>query len=423
MLTRAEKSWILYDVGNSAYSLIVVTAILPIYFKATIAPDLAPADSTAYWGYANGLAALILALISPLIGPLADCAGMKKRLFALFFAVGVAATAFLALPGPGGWIVCLLLFVISRIGWGGSSLFYDSFLCDVSPADRMHDVSSRGYAYGYIGSTIPFIALLVWIFAMSAEGIPAPVAQVAFILSALWWALFTIPMLRHVDQRHARPAGPHPLRDSLRQLIRTLREAALHRNAFLFLLAYFFYIDGVDTVIAMAAAYGIDAGLGAATLAGAILMIQIIAFPCALLYGRYAARHAARPLIFMAIAVYLIITLIAFFLPDVTDTGMRAGLFWLLSFLVATSMGGIQALSRSLFARLIPPDRSAEFFGLYNIMGRLAAIMGPFLMGLVGSLAGHSRWGTIPLALLFIAGALLLRLVQEPEKLTNEISA
>lgn len=414
MLSRQERSWVLYDVGNSAYSLIVVTVMFPLYFKGTIAATLPPADATAYWGYANAGAALVLALISPLLGPLADMRGMKKPLFALFFLIGVLATVLLALPLEGAWLWAIAIFVLSRIGWGGSSLFYDSFLVDVAAPGRMHDVSSRGYAYGYIGGTVPFIAIIVWLFASGGEGIPSHIARAGFILSALWWALFTIPMLHHVGQRYARPRSTRPLRRSLEQLLRTLRTARRRRDAFLFLIAYFFYIDGVDTIIAMAAAYGVDAGLGAGTLVGAILMIQIVAFPCAILYGRYATRYSARPLILTAIGVYLGITLIAFFLPDVASPAGRAALFWTLSFLVATSMGGVQALSRSLFARLIPSDRSAEFFGLFNIMGRFAAIMGPFLMGVVASMTGHSRWGIIPIAFLFLIGAAFLLSVREP---------
>lgn len=414
MLSRQERSWVLYDVGNSAYSLIVVTVMFPLYFKGTIAATLPPADATAYWGYANAGAALVLALISPLLGPLADMRGMKKPLFALFFLIGVLATVLLALPLEGAWLWAIAIFVLSRIGWGGSSLFYDSFLVDVAAPGRMHDVSSRGYAYGYIGGTVPFIAIIVWLFASGGEGIPSHIARAGFILSALWWALFTIPMFRHVGQRYARPRSTRPLRRSLEQLLRTLRTARRRRDAFLFLIAYFFYIDGVDTIIAMAAAYGVDAGLGAGTLVGAILMIQIVAFPCAILYGRYATRYSARPLILTAIGVYLGITLIAFFLPDVASPAGRAALFWTLSFLVATSMGGVQALSRSLFARLIPSDRSAEFFGLFNIMGRFAAIMGPFLMGVVASMTGHSRWGIIPIAFLFLIGAAFLLSVREP---------
>lgn len=417
MSPHTERSWILYDVANSAYSLIVVTAIFPVFFKETLAATLPPHTATAYWGYANAIAALAIGVLSPVLGPLADGAGQKRRLFLLFFALGITATALLALPPQGAWLAALALFAVSRVGWGGSSLFYDAFLVDVTSPERMHLVSARGYAYGYIGGTVPFLLIILWVLLGTGGVITGTVARTAFLLTAAWWLLFSVPMLRDVRQRFERPPDPHPFRDSIRRTLATLRQAPAYRDAFLFILAYFFYIDGVDTVIAMAAAYGIDAGLGAATLVGAILMIQIVAFPCALLYGRWASRYAAKPLIFLAIGVYLVITLIAFFLPDIPDHRSRAALFWTLSFLVATSMGGIQALSRSLFARLIPPAQSAEFFGILNIMGRLAAIMGPFLMGIVGSAAGHSRWGTIPLFVLFLMGAFLLAAVREPRSI------
>jgi len=279
MTSRAERSWILYDAANSAYSLIVVTALFPIFFKETLASALPPADATAYWGYANAAAALILAVLSPLLGPLADGPGRKRRLFLLFFIIGTATTALLAIPGPGAWLAALALFVLSRIGWGGSSLFYDAFLVDVTTPERMHGVSARGYAYGYIGGTVPFLAVIGWILFGADGAVTNATARGAFLLTAAWWALLTIPMLRDVRQRHERPNDARPVRDSLRRVIATLRNAAQHRDAFLFMLAYFFYIDGVDTVIAMAAAYGLDAGLGTTTLVGAILMIQIVAFP------------------------------------------------------------------------------------------------------------------------------------------------
>ncbi len=420
MPPNAERSWILYDVANSAYSLIVVTAIFPIFFKETLTTTLPPHTATAYWGYANAVAALVIGILSPVLGPLADGAGQKRRLFLMFFVLGVAATALLSLPPRGAWLIALALFVLSRIGWGGSSLFYDAFLVDVTTPDRMHLVSARGYAYGYIGGTVPFLLIILWIVVGTGGAVTGTVARTAFLLTALWWIFFSLPLLRDVRQRFERPPDAYPVRDSIRRILITLRQAPAYRDAFLFILAYFFYIDGVDTIIAMAAAYGIDAGLGATTLVGAILMIQIVAFPCALLYGRWASRYAAKPPIFLAIAIYLLITLIAFFLPDISSPDLRATLFWVLSFLVATSMGGIQALSRSLFARLIPPTQSAEFFGILNIMGRLAAIMGPFLMGVVGNLAGHSRWGTIPLFALFLMGVFFLAAVREPRSIPPE---
>jgi len=416
MMTRPERSWVLYDVANSAYSLIVVTAVFPIFFKETIANSVSPSEATAYWGYANAAAALFLAFFSPLLGSLADGMGRKKKFFLSFFLLGIVATALLAIPRPGAWFLALVLFTLSRIGWGGSSLFYDAFLVDVTNPERMHNVSARGYAYGYIGGTVPFLFVIAWIF-LNGEGLlTETVARTSFLLTAGWWFLFTLPFLRNVTQRHGRDVHAFSLFHGLALVWRSIRDACRRRNVMFFMLAYFFYIDGVDTVIAMASAYGIDAGLSATTLVGAILMIQIVAFPSSLFYGRWATRHAAKPLIFLAIGIYLFITGIAFFLPDITHHGLRAALFWVLSFLVATSMGGIQALSRSLFARLVPAERSAEFFGLLNIMGRLAAIMGPFLMGFIGSMAGHSRWGTIPLFSLFLIGAFFLSKVKEPSE-------
>ena len=413
-LTAEERSWVLYDVGNSAFVLIMVTAIMPIFFKDYAASNLPAAVSTANWGFANSTASLILALLAPILGALADYRGRKKLFFLVFLGIGLCFTLALPIVREGQWLLCLVLFVLARVGWAGANIFYDAFITDVTSHQRMDAISSRGYAWGYIGSVIPFLAVIALLLAAGmADGLPPVATKIGFIVVALWWLAFAIPMIKNVRQVHYLPASAAPLRDSFARLFTTFRQIRRHRRAFLFLLSYFFYIDGVDTIITMAMAYGRDLGFGVTLLIVVLLFIQIVAFPFALLYGRLAVRFSARTMLLAGIAVYALVTLIAFFLPSIADIRIRTLAFWGLAFLVASSMGGIQALSRSYFGKLIPAENSSEFFGFYNVFGKFAAITGPFLMGVVGRLTGDTRWGVLSILILFIIGAWLLGRVEE----------
>jgi UMF1 family MFS transporter len=414
-LSREELSWALYDVGNSAFILIVVTTVMPIFFNDVTARHLDPASSTAAWGITNAAASLVVAVLAPVLGTLADYRGMKKRFFGGFAALGIVFTLLLTVAGAGNWVFALAVFALARVGFAGANVFYDSFLTDVTAPERMNRISSIGYGWGYIGGAVPFVAVIAIILAGGASaGISPGASRAAFVIVAIWWLVFTLPMLRHVGQRHFLPADPNPVRESFRRLARTFAQIRRHREAFLFLAAYFFYIDGVDTIITMAAAYGRDIGLSVSMLILVVLAIQVVAFPFAILYGRLADRFSARTMIYAGIGVYTVIVLIGFFLPVMAD-GAKVYAFWLLAMLVATSQGGIQALSRSYFGRLIPLQQSAEFFGFYNIFGKFATIIGPFLMGVVGQAAGDSRYGILSVLILFVIGGLILRKVEDPE--------
>ncbi|HPS56868.1 MAG TPA: MFS transporter [Spirochaetota bacterium] len=412
-MTREERSWIMYDVANSAFVLIMVTAVMPVFFKSIAAAGMAQSASTAVWGYAVSAASLITALLSPFLGSYADFRGRKKKLFSLFLLSGTAATMLLALTGRGDWIYCTILFIIAKMSWASTNVFYDSFLTDVTSPERMDRVSSHGYAWGYIGSVVPFVAVII-ILLHAGENPSVNSYRVSFLITAVWWIIFSVPMLRNVRQVHYIEPGSSPLRESIAKLASTLRNVRGHRNVFIFLAAYFLYIDGVDTIIEMAAAYGIDSGMGTTSLILAILMIQVLAFPFALLYGRLAEKYSARNLITAGIIVYMIITAAAFFLPDIKSAVSKNIMFWVISFMVATSMGGIQALSRSYFGKIIPAEKSAEFFGLYNIFGKFATIIGPFLMGIATTLTGSSRYGVLCIVFLFLAGLFMLRCTKEP---------
>jgi UMF1 family MFS transporter len=401
-------------VGNSAFVLVMVTALMPIFFKDVAAIGMAATASTFSWGFANSTASLILACFAPVLGAMADYKEKKKRFFLFFLLLGIIFTLSLSLVGRGQWVFCLILFIFARVGWAGANIFYDSFLTDVTSRSRMDLISSRGYGYGYIGSVIPFLFVMGILFTAGMDdGLPVGATRACFVLVALWWLLLSLPAIKNLKQHNYIPISPSPVFHSFSRLLETLKDIRLHRQPFLFLSAYFFYIDGVGTIISMSTAYGRDLGFSASFLIVVLLFIQIVAFPFALIFGRLAGVFSTKRMLLAGIGVYSVATLLAFMLPSIADSSNKTLVFWLIAFLVASSMGGMQALSRSYFAKLIPAEKSAEFFGFYNVFGKFAAIMGPFLMGVVGYATGETRWGIFSILVLFAVGGLLLLKVDE----------
>ena len=377
-LTALEKHWILYDVGNSAFILLVST-LIPIYFNSLAKADgLNESQYLAFWGYAGSIATLLVAIIGPICGTLADQKGFKKKLFLASVLLGTVGCA--ALGAAWSWLSFLVIFVLAKVGYSSSLVFYDAMLPEIAPEDRMDNVSSLGYAYGYIGSVIPFVLCLVLVLLGGKIGLSAGTAMVlSFLLTAAWWLLCTLPLLKTYRQRAYVERAAHPVRDTFRQLGRTFRDASKKKHVFLYLISFFFFIDGVYTIIDMATAYGTALGLDSTGLLLALLVTQLVAFPCAILFGRLSATQDTGKLIKLCILAYTGITLFAVFLKTQWQ-------FWLLAVLVGMFQGGIQALSRSYLGKIIPPERSGEYFGLMDICGKGAAFLGTTLIAVISQL-------------------------------------
>lgn len=398
-LTKLEKYWILYDVGNSAFIMLVST-IIPIYFNYLAGnAGISEVDYLAYWGYAASVATVIVALIGPILGSVADTKNCRKPLFVISMMVGVIGCA--ALSVPTSWIVFLAVFVIAKVGYNASLIFYDSMLVDVTTGERMDMVSSHGYAWGYIGSCIPFVISLVFVLMYEKIGITMKMAMaIAFFINAAWWLLVTIPLLRKYEQNYYAEMPKHPVRDSFKRLGHTLSSIKKEKNIFLYLLAFFFFIDGVYTIIEMATAYGSALGLDSTGLLLALLVTQIVAFPCALIFSKLSKKYATDFLIKICILAYFGIAVFAIQLDKQWE-------FWLLAVLVGMFQGAIQALSRSYFAKIIPAEKSGEYFGIYDICGKGASFMGTTLVGIVAQVTNVANAGVGIIAVLFMVGFVL----------------
>ena len=396
-LTKQEKSWIAYDVGNSAF-VMLSTALIPVYFASLAEPG---SSVVVAWGYAETVASLILALLMPFLGSLADLQHNKKRF--LIGSVGTGAVACAALGIPQHALAFLIVYVVASVMLNGSMVFYDAFLVDATTEENYDRVSSHGYAWGYIGSCIPFVACLAIVLFGENVGISMETGmQIAFVITAAWWVAFTVPLVRNVHQTHFKPRTEHIFRDTVRGLVATLGKIARDRRLLMYMLAYFFYIDGVHTIIKMSTSYGTELGIDSTQLVLALLVTQFVAFPSAILYGRLSSKVGTRTMLLTAVAAYLGITLFAaFFLRSAVE-------FWILAVCVGLFQGGIQALSRSEFGKLIPKEHANEYYGFFDIFGKYAAVMGTFLVSVTTQLTGNASIGVLALALLFIVGFLLL---------------
>lgn len=395
-LTKQERNWVLYDVGNSAFTLLIAT-ILPIYFNYLADKGgLSDVEYLAYWGYAASVVTLLVALLGPVIGTLADTEGYKKPIFIAFIVVGIIACVSLGIAE--NWLLFLVIFIIAKVGYSGSLIFYDSMLSDVTTKERMDDVSSRGYAWGYIGSCIPFVICLFVVLGSGKLGLSMEAAMgIAFVIISAWWLLFSLPLLRTYRQKYYIKKKKNAVADSFKRIGRTLKNAGNEKKILFFLIAFFFYIDGVYTIIDMATAYGTALGLDSTGLLLALLVTQIVAFPAALIFGRLAGKVSASRLITVSIGAYFLIALYGIILKEQYQ-------FWILAVVVGIFQGAIQSMSRSYFVKIIPADKSGEYFGIYDICGKGAAFAGTMVVSLISQLSGSVNLGVGALSVMFLIG-------------------
>lgn len=396
-LSKRERSWVLYDVGNSAYVMLAAT-LIPIYFSAIAEPG---SSAVVAWGYATTVASLALALLMPFLGSLADLKGNKKKFLAGTIGTGAVSLAVMGVPGNA--MVFLAIYVFSSVMLNASLVFYDAFLVDATEQDRYDEVSSQGYAWGYIGSCIPFIVCLVIVLFGSGFGIgQLDGIRISFVITAAWWLVFSVPVLRDVHQTHFKAREEHLFRHTLKGLVGTCKKIARDKRLLMYMLAFFFYIDGVHTIITMSTSYGTDLGIDSTQLVLALLVTQFVAFPSAIAYGRLAGRFGTKRMLLIAVFAYFCITLFAaFFLRSAVE-------FWVLAVCVGLFQGGIQALSRSEFGKLIPKENANEYYGFFDIFGKYATIMGTLLVSVFTQLTGSSSYGVLSVAVLFIVGFVLL---------------
>lgn len=401
-LTKLERNWVLYDIGNSAFTLLVST-IMPLYFNSLAeAGGVSEVDYLAWWGYAASISTALVAIMGPIVGTATDNKGYRKPIFAAFVIIG--ALLCVGLGFAKQWVLFLIVYIIGKSAYSVSLVIYDSMLNDVTTEERLSDVSSQGYAWGYIGSCIPFILSLVLVLFGENFGVSMGTAMMlAFVITAVWWVLFSIPLLRSYKQKNfVEKENRVALTDSFRRIGRTLSHIKDQKGVFLFLLAFFFYIDGVYTIIDMATAYGSAIGLDSTALLLALLVTQVVAFPFAILFGKIATKYKTSSLITVCIVAYLGIALFAITLAQEWQ-------FWVLAVCVGMFQGGIQALSRAYFTRIIPAEESGEYFGLYDICGKGAAFLGTTIVSVVSQITDSAQLGVGAISIMFVIGIFLFR--------------
>jgi UMF1 family MFS transporter len=406
-LGRKElRAWAMYDWANSAFMCTIITAVFPIYFQREAAATLDGADALAMIGLANVIAIGIVALLNPLLGALADYLPIKKRMLGMFMSIGVLSTAAMFFIGRGDWRMAMILFITASIGAFGSMAFYDALLPHIADEKEIDRVSSAGYAIGYFGGGLLLLMNALWImnpqmFGMADAGVAS---RISFVSVAVWWLMFSIPLFRHVPEPRSRGAvepGRHPLAVAMSRLVQTLKELRGFREAFLMLVAFAIYNDGINTIIKMATSYGAQLGLATGDMIAAVLLVQFVGVPFAFLFGALAARIGAKRAIYCALAVYVVISFLGFFMTTALH-------FYLLAFLVATVQGGSQALSRSLFATMIPRTKSAEFFAFFSIFEKFTGVLGPAAFTLAVAATGSGRIAVLSIVVFFIVGWFLL---------------
>jgi UMF1 family MFS transporter len=411
--SRVINAWCMYDWANSAFATTIMAAVLPTFYSAVAGGSLPGNTATVYWGYTSSISLLINAVMGPILGAMADYIGAKKRFLALFAALGVFFTSLLVLVGQGQWLLASGLYILGYIGFGGANVFYDSLLPHIAKPEDIDYVSTKGYALGYLGGGILLAINVAMILFWDRLGLSSQemASRLSFLSVGVWWAVFSIPVLRTVPEPpvHGREAaGLSPLQVAFQRLSTTFGDIRQYRELTKFIVAFWLYNDGIGTIIKMATIYGAEIGIGQTDLIGALLLMQFVGIPFSLMFGRMAKSLGTKRSIYLALGVYTLISIAGYFMNT-------AGHFWALAAMVGLVQGGSQALSRSLFGVMVPKAKSAEFFGFYDVSSKFAGIAGPAIFALVGQLTGTSRLSIFSLVVFFVVGGLLLTQVNEEE--------
>jgi len=403
------NAWSMYDWANSAFATTIMAAVLPIYYSAISEPTLTPSQATAYWGYTNSIALLLVALLSPILGAVADFRGAKKRYLTYFALIGITATALMYFLTSGDWLFASILFIVGNIGFAGANVFYDSLLPHIAQKGDIDQVSTRGYAMGYLGGGL-LLAVNLAMIMLAPDHLTALMTRISLASVAVWWLLFAIPLWKNVPepprQTFEGELDSNPFSAGFKRLYATFKEIRKYGELFKFLLAFWLFNDGIGTIIKMATIYGKEIGIGQTDLIGALLMVQFVGIPFSFAFGWLAKRIGTKKSIYISLGVYTLISIGGYFMQSAIH-------FWILGFAVALVQGGSQALSRSLYGRMVPKAQSAEFFSFYSVSGKFAGMFGPLVFALVSQIMGNSRLGIVSLVIFFIAGGLLLTRVDE----------
>ncbi len=402
---RVKFAWVMYDWANSAFVTTITAAVLPVYYASVAAANLAPNIRTAYWGYTSTIALLLVALMGPVMGAMADFTGSKKRFLTIFALIGIAGAALLFFVREGDWLMASIFYIIGNVGFAGANVFYDSLLPHVAEEEERDQLSSRGYAFGYLGGGILLAINLAMIMTAKDAAATELMSRLSFLMVAVWWLVFTIPLWRNVKEPVRRilkgEENFNPIQASFSRLAHTFGEVRQFKELFKFIIAFWLYNNGIGTIIVMATIYGTELNFSQTTTIGTLLMVQFVAIPFSLLFGWLGKKLGTKKSILLSLGIYSLIAIGGYFMTQEIH-------FWILGFGVAMVQGGSQALSRSLFSRMVPKSKSAEFYSFFSVSEKVAGSLGPFLFGLVSTLMGGSRLSIISLIVFFIAGGYLL---------------
>ena len=406
-------SWALYDWANSAFATTVMAGFFPLFFKSFWAADLSPAESTAVIGTTNSLAGLFIMLSAPILGAYSDLGKLKKKFLAFFALLGVLSTGYLYFIPQGDWVIAASLYALAVVGFSGGNIFYDSLIVSVSKQDQRHKVSSLGFSMGYLGGGLLFVVNVLMYLNPAWFGLSSQSEAIlwSFLSVAIWWAVFSLPLFMSVEEKSNTEISKglfENITEAFKAVASTLREIKKHKRVAIFLIAYWLYIDGVDTIVRMAVAYGSDIGLDASSMITALLLTQFVGFPATLVFGIYADKIGFKKILTIGISIYILVTFYAYYMSTALE-------FYILAGTVGLVQGGVQAISRSFFSTIIPMNKEAQFFGFYNLVGKSAVFLGPVLVSWVALIFGNPRFGILSLLFLLVPGLVLLWMVPDKE--------